>query len=144
MRFSVISPESHFGSCKDLPSSTVAYIPPLWLFDAISLFIKWRLFCITDRGMITRGEVAPISVEDTPQSLTFVPSLRSEPQLLRSLDTVIFKKLINGIINRRTWRINKFYICGSLCPSRETVSALSLPGRKDTNAFPGRASTVAH
>lgn len=111
--------------------SSAASIPPLWLSDAISLFIKRRLFRITDRRMITKGEVAPISVEDTPRSLTFVPSLQSEPQLIRSLDTVFFKKLINGIINRRTRRINKYCACGSLCPSRETVSAVSLHGRKE-------------
>lgn len=45
-----------------------------------------------------------------------------------------FKKLINGIINRRTWRINKFCICGSLWRSSENVAAVSLPGRKEKNA----------
>lgn len=115
--------------------SSAAYIPPLWLSDAVSLFMKWRLFCITDNRMIARGEVAPISVEDTPQSLTFVQSLQSKPQLIRSLDTVFFKKLINGIINRRTWSINMFCV---------TVSAVSLPGSKEANAFSCRASTVAH
>lgn len=118
--------------------SSAAYIPPWWRSDAASLFIRWWLFCITDGRMITRGEVAPISVEDTPRSLTFMPSPRSEPQLLRSPDTVFFffkkKKLINGIINRRTWRINKFCICGSLWRSSETVAAVSLPGRKGKNA----------
>lgn len=108
---------------------------PWWLSDAASLFIKWWLFCITDRRMITGGEVAPISVEDTSHSLTFMPSLRSEPQLLHSPDTVFFlKKLINGIINRHPWRINKFCICGSLWRSSETVPAVSLPGRKEKNA----------
>lgn len=52
--------------------------------------------------MITSVEVAPISVEDTPQSLTFVQSLQSGPQPIHSLDTVFFKKLINGVINKRT------------------------------------------
>lgn len=136
MRFSVISPEPHYGSGKDLPSIPVLRTSHHCCYlDAVSLFIKWWFFCITDRRMITRGEVAPISVEDTPQSLTFVPSLRSEPQLLRSLDTVFLKKkLINGIINRLTWRINKFCICGSLWRSSETVSAVSLPGRKERNS----------
>lgn len=72
--------------------SSAAYIPPWWLSGAASLFMKWWLFCITDRRIIARGEVAPISVEDTPHSLTFMPSPRSKPQLLRSPDTVFFKK----------------------------------------------------
>lgn len=145
MRFSVISPESHLFPAKRFAQySSSAHIQPLWLSNAISLVMKWSLFCITDSTMVTRGEVAPISVEDTPQSLTFVQSLQSEPQLIRSLDNVFFEKLINGIINRHTWRINTFCICESFYTSRETVSAVSLPGSKEMSVFPGRSLAVAH